>query len=304
MSEVKVYIISLKGSKRLKDIQKRLKQLKINFEIFYGINGHQKKNHLKLLNNYDSKKTENYIGRKLAFPEIAASLSHINIYKSIVSNKIKSSIIIEDDAYPSIDLYKWIKSGDKIKDNSILSFYSYPSGYLKKSGKKTILKNIKIHQALTHINNSSCYQINLKTCETILKITKGKVCGVADWPLNIKNNKIELTVTIPYLVIMDDYYESYTAVAREKYLSKNYLIESFNKLLIFKILKNLFHILFISFLFKKKMNYFFYKEIFFDKSIYFFKNLFLNTSLSTYTIFKNKDYYSKDLQLHRFFKIK
>ena len=52
------------------------------------------------------------------------------------------------------------------------------------------------------------------------------------------------------------------------------------------------------------MNYFFYKEIFFDKSIYFFKNLFLNTSLSTYTIFKNKDYYSKDLQLHRFFKIK
>ena len=38
---------------------------------------------------------------------------------------------------PQKILFKWIKMNTKIIDNSILSFYSYPSGYLGKVGKKT-----------------------------------------------------------------------------------------------------------------------------------------------------------------------
>ena len=117
MSEIKIFVISLKESNRTPKIIKRLKQLKIKFEIFYGINGHKKKNFSKLLKVYDEKKTENYIGRQLAFPEIAASLSHINIYKMIIRRRIKSAIIIEDDAYPSKILFKWIKMNTKIIDN-------------------------------------------------------------------------------------------------------------------------------------------------------------------------------------------
>ena len=43
MSEIKIFVISLKESNRTPKIIKRLKQLKIKFEIFYGINGHKKK---------------------------------------------------------------------------------------------------------------------------------------------------------------------------------------------------------------------------------------------------------------------
>ena len=84
MSQIKVFIISLKGSDRIIHLKKRLKNLKIKYKIFYGINGKDKKNYSKLLKYYNSTKTEKNIGRKLSFPEIAASLSHLNIYKLIV----------------------------------------------------------------------------------------------------------------------------------------------------------------------------------------------------------------------------
>lgn len=304
MRGLKVFVISLRKSNRIKKLTKRLKHLKINYEIFYGINGHKKKNFKNLLSAYSKKKTENYIGRKLAFPEIAASLSHINIYKLIIQRGIKSAIIMEDDSYPSEMLSKWIKMNMKIPDSSILSFYSYPSGYLNEIGKKTKIKKVRIHQAATHINNSSCYQINLNTCKKIIKITNGKVCGVADWPFNYKKNKIKLSSTIPYLVIMDDFYESITASAREKFLKQNELFNLFNKSLLFLIFKNLVYLSLISFCIKKKMHFDFYKEQFLEKSFFFFKNIFFNNTISTYSIFKDKRYYFNDLKSHRFFKKK
>ncbi len=304
MSGIKVFVISLKESNRTKKIIKRLKYLKISYEIFYGINGHKKRNFSKLLSVYEKKKTQNYIGRQLAFPEIAASLSHINIYKMIIRRGIKSAIIIEDDAYPSKILSKWIKLNVKIVDNSILSFYSYPSGYLSKVGKKTRIKNVKIHEAVTHINNSSCYQINLNTCKKIIKITNGKVCGVGDWPFNFKKDNIILSSTIPYLTIMDDVFDSGTAPAREKFLKQNRLINLLNKSILFMIFKNLVYLSLIPFFIKKTMHFNFYKEQFLEKSFFFFKNMFIKNNISTYSIFKDDKYYFYDLRLHRFFKKK
>jgi GR25 family glycosyltransferase involved in LPS biosynthesis len=304
MLQTKVFVISLKGSNRINLIQNRLKDLKIKYEIFYGINGKDKKNYSKLIKNYNSLKTEKYIGRKLAFPEIAASLSHINIYKLILRKKIRSAIIIEDDAYPSETFAKWIKRNVKISNNIILSFYCYPSGFLNIRGSKTFINGVSIHEAITHVNNSSCYQINLKTCKKILKLTKGKVCGVADWPFNFKKDKISLFSTIPYLTIMDDHFESSTALEREKTLKINFFISFLQDNVSFNFIKNLLNLFLISYLFKKRMNFYFYKEQFFEKSKVYFKDLFTKKFLNTYKIYKNKNYYAVDLRVHRFFKKK
>lgn len=304
MSQIKVFVISLKGSDRISHLRKRLKNLKIKYEIFYGINGKDKKYFFKLLKHYNSIKTENNIGRKLSFPEIAASLSHLNIYKLIVKKGIQSAIILEDDAYPSNVLAKWIKKNIKIENNSILSFYSYPSGYLNSIGQKTLIDGVNIHKSVTHINNSSSYQINLKTCKSILRLTKGKVCGVCDWPFNYKKDKIFLSTTIPYLTIMDDTFTSNTAFEREKTFKQNNFMDFLRKNLFSNLLKNIFNLFMISYLFKSKMRFSFFKEQFFEKSYYYFKSLFNNKYISTYKEFKNRNYYSKDLRMHRFFKNK
>jgi len=145
----------------------------------------------------------------LLFPEIEASLAHINAYKYIVLNSISSAIIVEDDAYPSIYLKYWIESGSEIKNNLILCFYSHPGGHLNKISYKDYLKGkVKAHKAKTRLYNCSFYQINLNTCKTILKLTRGKVKTFADWPILSNKIKIIFARTMPYLTAMDNFNNS------------------------------------------------------------------------------------------------
>lgn len=55
-NEIKVFVLSLKGSKRIKILRKRLKKIKINFTVLFGINGNKKANHKKLKELYNKKK--------------------------------------------------------------------------------------------------------------------------------------------------------------------------------------------------------------------------------------------------------
>ena len=60
-NKIKVFVLSLKNSKRTKLIKKRLKDININFKILYGINGKSKTNYKKLEKLCNKKKTKNYI---------------------------------------------------------------------------------------------------------------------------------------------------------------------------------------------------------------------------------------------------
>jgi GR25 family glycosyltransferase involved in LPS biosynthesis len=296
-NEINVFVLSLKNSKRIKILKKRLKKIQINYTILFGINGNKKKNHKKLRKLYNKEITEKYTGRNLAYPEIAASYAHLNVYKIIKKKKIKTAIIIEDDVYPSVALKWWIKNNIKIPNNYILSFYSYPGlGFIYKKPKKiNINSTIRIHDAKTHLSNSSCYQINLKTCDKILKITKGKVCGVGDWPFNLKKNKINLGVTIPYLNTFIKNHSN-TTKAREKF-TKSY--SNFKKKLpnfIVNILRFLYHITFFPFLTRKYPNLDFYHEQFFFKYLLCFINIFIRKYYNTSEIFYMRKFYFRDIQ--------
>jgi GR25 family glycosyltransferase involved in LPS biosynthesis len=296
-NEIKVFVLSLKDSKRIKILRKRLKKIKINFTILFGINGNKKDSHKKLKELYNKKKTENYIGRQLAFPEIAASYAHINAYKIIKKNKIKSAIIIEDDVYPSKALKWWIKNNIKIKDNYILSFYSYPAlGFIYKKPNKINTNNkIRIHDARTHLLNSSCYQINLKTCEKILKVTNGKVCGVGDWPFNLKKNRINLGVTLPYLntFIINN---SNTADARSKFAKSSFNFKKKLPSLMQNILRFFYYMSYFPFFMKKYSNIDFYHEQFLFKYLELIKNIFSKKYYNTKEIFYEKNFYFSDIQ--------
>lgn len=294
---IKIFILSLKNSKRINNLKKRLKEINIDYRILFGINGNLKKNHDKLRRLYDKKKTEYYIGRQLAFPEIAVSYAHINAYKIIKKEKIKNAIIMEDDVYPSKDLANWIKHKIKIRDNYILSFYAYPAlGFIhKKSRLQKINNSIAIHDSKTHIFNASCYQINLNTCKKILTILDNKVCGFCDWPFNLKKNKIKLGVTLPFLnTFVND--ASNTAKAREKLIKKSFNLKLKLPIYLQNILRIFYYLSFFPFLNKKYSNFDFYYEQFFFKYIQLVKNFFLRKYINTSKIFYNKSYYSSDLQ--------
>lgn len=295
--KIQIFILSLKGSKRIKNLKKRLKEININYRILFGIDGNLKKNHKRLRGLYNKKKTEHYIGRQLAFPEIAASHAHINAYKLISREKIKNAIIMEDDVYPSANLAIWVKKKIRIRDDLILSFYAYPAlGFIyKKSRSKKINNSIAIHDSKTHLFNSSCYQINLNTCKKILKILDNKVCGFSDWPFNLKKNNINLGVTLPYLnTFVND--ASNTAKAREKLTKKPFNCKNKLPICLQDILRIFYYLSFFPFLIKRYNHFDFYYEHFFFKYLQLVKNFFLRKYLNTSKIFYNKKYYSLDLQ--------
>jgi len=246
MTKPKILILSLKKSIKLKHLKKRLQQLKIKHQVIYGIDGTNVKNFEILNKNYNDKETNQNIGRSLKFPEIAASLAHLNAYKYIIKKKINSAIIMEDDSYPSVLLKQWTDSQCKIQDNFILSFYSYPSGYIYKEIFKSYLdRKIKVHLAKTHIYNGSFYQINLKTCKKIIKLTKGKVINFSDWPIQKKDN-ITFATTIPYLTVMDKFNNSIIKKFRNK--SNNFLKKILPNIIL-KIFRDIFHFFFLGYFF-------------------------------------------------------
>jgi GR25 family glycosyltransferase involved in LPS biosynthesis len=294
--KIAVFILSLKNSERLPKLIRRLKVINIKYKILLGVNGNLEKNHKLLLKFYDKRETEKYIGRNLAFPEIAASLAHINAYKLIIKNKIKSAIIIEDDVYPSKTLALWIKNNINIKDNNINSFYTYPSlGFIEKKPLIKVMNDkIGIHQAKTHLHNSSCYQINLSTCKKIIQLTKGKVCGVGDWPFNIEKSGIKLNVTIPYLISFNNY-KSNTEKERSKLTIDSFKIKKILPMFLNTTLRTLYYLSFYPYLIKKYKNIDFYKEQFFNKYLELIKNFFTKKYYNTNKMFLKKKFYVSDL---------
>lgn len=294
--DIKVFVISLKNSKRFHVIKKRLNKLKIKFITINAIDGpkYNKKNKLNKIS--DTKKIFKNIGREMSPSEIGAAASHLKTYTYISKNKIDQAIILEDDAYPSKKICEWIKNKVESKDNEIVGFFAYPGGIIEKKPSRTVLKNIRIHQAKTHIFNSACYAINNFTAKKILKITKGKVIGIPDWPFSTITDGINLKITIPFMALSNDKGLSYLKKSRDKILKSK--IQKIKKLMpkkIFKIISIIYYLTFLPFILRKYKNFNFYIEHFFLKKFYELINSFAGIYFNQKELYFKENYYCKDL---------
>ena len=296
--QIPILIISLRGSKRIKFLKNRLKKLKLTFKIIEGING-RVLNKEKKLNKYFKKEIiRKKTGRDMSPSEIGAAASHLKVYKYIVKKKIQRAVIFEDDAFPSLKFNTWIKNTTFNQPNSILSFFAYPSGHLNKNNiKKYSQNNIKVHIAKTHIYSNSCYMLNNQTAKKILKITKGKVIGYADWGFNTLTDEIKLYLTLPFIVLINDRGFSDLAHERNKILNKSKNL--FNQFLSADILylpKILYYIFFIPFILGKFKDLQFYLEHYFFKNYFKFKNLFFKTEIDLVKISYDRNFFIEDLK--------
>ena len=294
--DIKVFVISLKNSKRFHVIKKRLKKLKIKFIKINAINGpgYNKKNKLNRIS--DRKKIYKNIGREMSPSEIGAAASHLKTYAYIAKNKIDQAIILEDDAYLSEKICEWIKNKIKSENNEIIGFFAYPGGIIEKKPLRTVLKNIQIHKAKTHIFNSACYTINNFTAKKILKITKGKVIGLPDWPFSTITDSITLKITIPFMALSNDKGVSYLKKSRDEILKSK--IQKIRKIIpkkIFEIISIIYYLTFLPFILGKYKNFNFYVEHFFLKKFYGFINFFTKIYFNQKELYFKENYYCKDL---------
>jgi GR25 family glycosyltransferase involved in LPS biosynthesis len=289
-----IFILSLKGSPRLSILKRRLNHIGLKYKIIYGINGNDVKNHKLLKKIYNKKIAEFNLGRKMANSEIAASYGHIKIFKKIIKDNIPKAIILEDDAWPSKSLATWAKKNCSVDNINIISFHSY-NGFVKRKVFVKLLNKFNIHIAETHLHNNSAFQIDIDTCKKIIKLTKGKVINVPDWPINFINNNITSSIALPYLVVMDDNNFSFIQKQRQK-LVKTPFIQKILPKKIMNFLLIIYYIFFIPYLIRRYPNINFYIEYFFNKKISLIKNFFLNNLIRTEDINLNKNYYTTDIR--------
>ena len=298
LNQITILIISLKKSKRIKFLIRRLKKLNLKYKIIDGINGKELEKKNKLYKYFSRDIIRKKIGRDMSPSEIGAAASHLKAYKFIVSNKIQRAVIFEDDAFPSIQFKSWIENTSFNRTDAILSFFAYPSGYLNKNKiKKFDNNNISVFLSKTHIYSSSCYLINSQTAKKILKVTKGKVINYADWGFNTIKDKISLFVTMPFLVVMSDRGISNLSSERNKILLKsNKFFKNLNSKKILFFPKIFYYLFFIPYIFRKYQDFAFYMEHYFIKNYFRLKNIFFDSEIDLYKVSYNRNYYVKDLR--------
>jgi hypothetical protein len=121
------------------------------------------------------------------------------------------------------------------------------------------------------------------------------VVGLPDWPFLINKDNIKLSVTIPYLTIIDDKNISYLRNEREKVLKKNKFMKKILSKKIISLLRVPFYLTYFAF-FLRYRNKEFYYEHFFQKQLIRLKNFFTKKYLDVNKIYYDKKYYAYDLK--------
>ena len=274
---IPIFVLTVKGSIREKIIKKRLQHLKLKYKIIYGINAKLKKNIETLRKVYNRQKTLKVLERDLDYSDIACAYGHIKIYKYIVKNRIKNSIIMEDDCYPSSDFKQWVLIKDNFFDHiDFVQFYSN-SGLIYNKKYIEINNKFIIHKAKTHLPLLNCYQINIKSCKFLLKYFKEKFFQTPVMAITHKNH---LT----------------TSTNKKIWSSVQFFSRLRKFIFLYSFFNALFHISHILFLFNKKNSYKFYKKHFLDYKIKVLINYFSRNYFNLPDLINNKNIYSQDIK--------
>jgi GR25 family glycosyltransferase involved in LPS biosynthesis len=289
-----IFVLTIKNSKREKIITKRLNYLGLNYKIFYSIDGGDKKNYSLLRKKYDKYKAEIIFGRPMSYTDISCAHGHISIYQHIIKKKITKAVIMEDDCFPSKKLSQWVNINENdFKNLDIIQLYC-DSGLVYKKPFRILKDNFKVYKARVHLPTTTCYQINLKTCEYILRKTKGKISTVADWPILFNEKKINQFIVLPYIATV---HFEHSKTSFNKSLWSNSLNKRKLKKFIpfYTFLTIIYIFLHIPYILRSTKLYSYYKEQFLDKKIALLINILFFKYIDLNNINYQKSFYEKDL---------
>lgn len=280
-NQIKIFVLSFKGSKRLNSVKKQLIDLDLQFEVSYGLNAKNYKSKAILKKKYDKNRSLKIMEKAMDIADLACAFGHIKIYKKIIKKNIPCAIILEDDARLSKSFRDWVLlQKNQIKKYDFIQFYSN-SGLLYKKIFSRIGKKFFLYKAKTHLPLASSYQINIRSCKLIMNYFKQKIIQTSDFPAYYFQNEIKQYFLLPIIAT----------------LNNNHQISSTNKkiwksVVFFDILKkyipfyyffnSISHVFLIPFFFhyRKIHSLSFYISHFFKFKILVLKNFFVKKYLN------------------------
>lgn len=178
-----IYVISLKDSiDRRRSIAKQFDYFSLKFSFFEAVDGRA-----VLPQQYegwvDRRKTIDRLGREMSDGEYACAISHMEVYKKILSDHNDGAIVLEDDAILTplfVDFlrYSGYLAAPLIQLDHRAGFVSRFAKNLK-IGDAILLRSASLNPQLT-----TAYSINSKAAKYLLE--RGlPLSGTADWPCDI-----------------------------------------------------------------------------------------------------------------------
>ena len=190
-----IFVLTLPGSDRSAKLQTALLESGANFELFYGVDGRKGLPEI-YEKSIDRANTESTFGREMNDAEYACSLSHLQIYQTILDRGLDKAIIFEDDAIPHKMLFKLDDRFFNAADLILLFHYNtYVNRFDFREGQSF---------ATLRLRNSpfmACsYVISAVACEYILKRAY-PVASHPDWPVDL--TRINAVAAWPFLASHD-----------------------------------------------------------------------------------------------------
>jgi len=188
-----IFIIGVKKRYRGLPLERHLRNLELNFENYWGLDGSTISNHSEDLLAFQLV-PEILTGFRMSLGEICCALAHLEIYELMIDRNLPWVCILEDDAVPLGDLREVFNSFATFTKASILGLNEplSKSDINPKLSKREIVSHFADEHSLfiklVHPRlQTYAYLINLEAAKLIVKRKKrkNKVSARADWPLEI-----------------------------------------------------------------------------------------------------------------------
>ncbi|MBW3128033.1 glycosyltransferase family 25 protein [Hymenobacter profundi] len=204
---MKVFVINLKRSTERKEfIQKQLYNAKIEFEFVEGVDGNALSNtYLESICDFNPLSKTPYLFKKGVY---GCALSHYNIYKKIVEEKISCALVLEDDVNINSNLKDILDALEKkIKENEVILLFSqntYTPTVYSSLDREDILENYSIHYPLNigALGSAAGYVITHKAAEGMVSTVLPIKYAADAWHQFFNNCAIKnIRSVLPYPIL-------------------------------------------------------------------------------------------------------
>ncbi len=188
---MKIYVISIHGSMRRKNIVKNFEKYSIDFEFFDAVDG-RKLSDSQIKDLYDDNKAKQ-LAFKLTRAQVGCALSHKALYQKMVSENIPEMLVFEDDVFidENIELFLNTYKNFKPKNVDIILLGSVCRKFLRT---QKFFSWLMLKKLPFKVNNTTCrmgksyassggayaYYITKQGAQKMIDLNSPKVCYVAD----------------------------------------------------------------------------------------------------------------------------
>ncbi|WP_426577120.1 glycosyltransferase family 25 protein [Xenorhabdus stockiae] len=207
---MKIFVINLKSnSERRLTIQQQADALNLDIEFIDAVYG------IQLSDDEISQLVYDYPECRLTKGEIGCALSHLFIYKKIISENISCALVLEDDAVLSNNIKRVIsdiKRVDNIRKPNVY-LLSKVEKYIE--NKKIKSSSFNIHKAY-EASGTHGYLVNKTAAKKLLNELKPIKYEADMWGIFIFRNFINVYCVVPHIIDTSDQNKFDSLIEKER----------------------------------------------------------------------------------------